>query len=403
MLSRPHCQTVLSYSFTAPGKSERQSLSEICFPMTPQVRYVTLDTAAVLAAAKADPEGFLGGFDGPVVIDEVQRAPQLLLAIKAIVDTDRRPGGFLLTGSANVLALPNLSDSLAGRMEIIRLRPLSQGEIEDVREDFIDALFATKFRLPERSDVDRRSVLKRIEQGGFPEVQTRKSADRRAAWFDSYLTTILQRDVRDLSNIEDLTALPRLLRLLAARVGGLLNYSDLSRTLGLPQSTLKRYFALLESTFLIHLVPPWSANLGRRMVKSPKVYLLDTGLACHLLGTEGLADDHPNVGGLLENFVLMELLKQATWNKIRATLLHFRTQSGMEVDLVLEDRKGRLVGIEVKASATVSAGDFRGMHAMADLTTKRFHRGVVLYCGSESIAFGKKMYALPISSLWTPS
>lgn len=364
-------------------------------------QYLTLDKAVVLAAAQADPEGFLGGFDGPIVIDEVQRAPQLFRAIKASVDEDRRPGRFLLTGSANVLALPDLSESLAGRMEVTRLRPLSQGETEDVREDFIDRLFATKFGLPERSGVDRRSILRRIERGGFPEVQTRKTAERRDAWFESYLTTILQRDVRDLSNIEDLTALPRLLRLLAARIGGLLNYSDLSRALGLPQTTLKRYFALLETTFLVHLVPPWSANLGARLVKSPKVYLLDTGLACHLLGAEGLADDHPSVGGLLENFVLMELLKQATWNTTRAEILHFRTQLGREVDLVLEDRRGRLVGIEIKASATVGADDFRGLRALADLASSRFHRGVVLYTGSESVAFGKEMYALPISSLWT--
>lgn len=364
-------------------------------------RYLTLDTAAVLSAAGSDPEGFIEGFDGPVVIDEVQRAPGLFPAIKASIDRDRTPGRFLLTGSANVLTLPKLSDSLAGRMEIVRLWPLSQGEIESLPPSgFVDALFAPKFSLPATSKTDRSALFKRIEKGGFPEVLARKSPERRNAWFDSYLTAILQRDVRDLSNIEDLSALPRLLKLLATRIGGLLNYADLARSLDLPQSTLKRYFALLEATFLVTLVEPWSSNLGSRLVKSPKIHLLDSGLICHLLGLDELSTDHPNFGGIVESFVVMELLKQSGSSQSRARLYHFRTSSGQETDLVLEDRQGRLVGIEVKASASAGRDDFRGLRTLQELVGDRFVRGVMLYSGTEPVAFGDRLIALPIPALW---
>ena len=364
-------------------------------------RYLTLDTAAVLSAAESDPEGFIGGFNGPVVLDEVQRAPGLFPAIKESVDRDRRPGRFLLTGSANVLTLPRLSESLAGRMEIVRLWPLSQGEIESSPPSgFMDALFAPTFKLPAASVIDRSDLFKRIEKGGFPEVLSRKSPERRNTWFESYLTAILQRDVRDISNIEDLSALPRLLKLLATRIGGLLNYADLARSLGIPQSTLKRYFALLEATFLVTLVEPWSSNLGLRLVKSPKIHLLDSGLVCHLLGLDELGTDHPNLGGIVENFVVMELLKQSSWSDSKAKLYHFRTSSGQEADIVLEDRKGRLVGIEVKASASVNKDDFKGLGALHELVGNRFFRGVVLYSGTESVAFGDGLYALPIPAMW---
>lgn len=364
-------------------------------------RYLTLDSVAALSAARSDPEGFISGFDGPVVIDEVQRAPALFPAIKKSIDIDRTPGRFLLTGSANVLTLPRLSESLAGRMEIIRLWPLSQGEIDGSSPSgFVDALFAPKFKLPAVSAIDRSALFKRIERGGFPEVVGRKSPERRNAWFESYLTAILQRDVRDLSNIEDLAALPRLLRLLATRIGGLLNYADLARSLELPQSTLKRYFALLESIFLVVLVEPWSSNLGARLVKSPKIHLVDTGLTCHLLGLDELSMDHPSRGGMVESFAVMELLKQTAWSRSRPRLYHFRTSSGQETDLLLEDRKGRLVGIEVKDSASANADDFRGLRAMHELVGDRFVRGVVLHTGTESIAFGDALFALPISSIW---
>lgn len=365
-------------------------------------RYLTLDDAGVLAAARDDPAGFLAGLNEPVVLDEVQKAPELFPAIKAIVDRDRRPGRFLLTGSANVLLLPRLSESLAGRMDILTLWPLSQGEIEGRREGFVDALFAGTLPRRTGNPRDRGDLVRRLMTGGYPEILGRITGARRDAWFTSYVTTILQRDVRDLANIEGLTVLPRLLGLLAARRMALVNFAELSRSLTVPLSTLKRYMALLETTFLVQMLPAWSGNLGKRLVKAPKLLLADAGLAAHLSGLEAerLSGDVGLVGPLLENFVAMELRKQIAWSRTQPGLFHFRTQTGQEVDVVLEDRRGRIVGLEVKAAATVGAQDFKGLRTLAEATGKRFQRGVVLYTGAEIIPFGTDLHALPVSLLW---
>lgn len=369
----------------------------------PDARYLTLDDATVAAAAIRDPQGFVEALDGPTTLDEVQRVPALFTAIKASVDRDRHPGRFLLTGSANVLLLPRLSESLAGRMEIITVLPLSQGEIEGRTERFIDAAFGKRLAIPAAPKSDRRSLTDRLLTGGYPEVVTSIAPPRRPAWFSSYLTAILQRDARDLANIEDLTALPRLMALLASRSAGLLNFADLARALAMPQTTLKRYFALLETTFLVRLVPPWSANQGLRLVKSPKLYLTDTGLAAHLLNAspDRLRREGTLLGSLLETFVAGELAKQLSWSERQPSLLHFRTQAGREVDLVLEDRSGALVGVEVKAAASVGDDDFKGLRALADAAGPRFVRGIVLYTGREHVAFGKDLHAVPLTALWT--
>lgn len=367
-----------------------------------EARYLTLDDAGVLAAAEGDPVGFVSGLGGRIILDEVQRAPGLFLAIKTEVDRDRRPGRFLMTGSANVLSLPKLSESLAGRMEILTLRPLSQGEIEDVEEGFVDALFKGEFPPPGEEAEGTSALHERMLAGGYPEALGRSTERRRRAWFDSYVTTILQRDVRDLANIEGLTELPRLLSLLATRTASLLNYAELSRSAAMPQSTLKRYFSLLETTFLIQLLPAWSANLGKRLVKAPKLMFGDTGLASSLQGlnAERLSTNLQLAGPLLENFVAVDLYKQASWSRTQPSLFHFRTQKGEEVDVVLEDNAGRIAGIEVKSAATVSARDFRGLRTLAEATGDRFRCGVVLYTGKTVIPFAENLYALPVSSLW---
>ena len=380
------------------GKSTLvKTLSEKNHP----ARYITLDDATVLSAIKYDATGFLTRIDGPVIIDEVQRAPELFPAIKAAVDRNRRSGQFLLTGSANVLLLPRLSESLAGRMEILSLWPFSQGEIEGIKETFVDALFAAKLHAGPSQKETPASFHARIMGGGYPEAVGRVKEDRRSAWFESYITTILQRDVRDLAHIEGLTNLPRLLALIASRAPALLNFSELSRTFAMPQSTLKRYMALLEATFLIQHIPAWSGNLGKRLVKASKLVMSDTGLMSHLLGVnkERLAGGG-FIGPLLENFVIMELVKQITWSTIKPQMFHYRTQIGQEVDIVLEDRSGKLVGIEVKASATVTGQDFKGLRAFAETVGKRFHLGVVLYTGIESIPFGPELFAMPVNALW---
>lgn len=386
------------------GKSTLvQALAEREYP----ARYVTFDDATVLSAARQDPAGFIGGLSGPAIIDEVQLAPEVFAAIKLSVDRDRRPGRFLLTGSANILLLPRLSESLAGRMEMLTLWPMSQGEIEGVEETFIDRLFATDFSLSAvrgaaRHSGTRAELASRLVRGGYPEALGRDTEDRRRSWFGSYITTILQRDVRDMANIEGLTDLPRLLKLLASRTASLHNLADISRGMDMPQTTLRRYMTLLEAAFLLAPLPAWSANLGKRLVKAPKLAFSDTGLLAYLLGAneERIAADASLMGHILENFVGMELRKHASWSRTKPQLFHFRTQAGQEVDVVLEDAAGHLAGVEVKAGASVSGSDFKGLRALREITGDRFRRGVILYAGAEAVAFGKDLFALPIAHLW---
>lgn len=366
-------------------------------------QYVTLDAGGMLSAAQRDPQGFVDEFKGPVIIDEVQRVPELALAIKLAVDRDRRPGRFLLTGSANVLWLPRLADSLAGRMAVLTLWPLSQGEIEGVEERFIDIVFEAD-RLPAlRSPVERDEVLERLLAGGFPEAVAR-APSRRRDWFESHVSAILQRDVRDIiQRIERLHELPRVLSVLAARTATTLNVADLSRTLGIPHSTLTRYLTLLQTMFLLLLVPAWGANVRRRLARAPKLSVADTGLAAHLVGVHGrgLLEAPEIWGALLETFVIGELTKQNGWSRVRPQMLHFRTGKGeSEVDIVLEDGSGRVVGIEVKAASSVAAHDFRGLRALAEAAGKKFIRGIILYLGREVVPFGSGMHALPLSGLW---
>ncbi|HLE83443.1 MAG TPA: ATP-binding protein [Thermoanaerobaculia bacterium] len=366
-------------------------------------RYLTLDDATVLSSAAGDPQGFVDGLEGPVILDEVQRAPELFLAIKRAVDRDRRPGRFLLTGSANVLLLPRLAESLVGRLEILTLWPLSQGEIHGRREGVIDALFSGEEPEWREAEGDFAAVWNEVLLGGYPEVRTRDLAERRREWFGAYLTTILQRDVRDLSRIEGLTEVPRLLSLLASRLGNASNFAELSRESGLPQTTLKRYLTLLETTFLVQRLPAWSGNPEKRLTRAAKLLLTDPGLAAHLMGVEGERDTarQEDRGRLLECFVFAELRKAISWSRTRPRLFHYRTRSGGEVDFMLEDAAGRCVGIEVKAGASAGGRDFRGLRELGETLGERFLYGLLLYAGREPVPFGKKLHAVPLENLWT--
>lgn len=381
-----------------PRQSGKSTLAQSLQEPLSGAPYLTLDTAAVLAAATEDPEGLVAGLPQAAIIDEVQRAPALALAIKAAVDADRRPGRFLLTGSAGVLSLPRLADSLAGRMELHTLWPFSQGELAEVRETFIDRMFVEGPKAGDTPTATGNDLVGRICLGGFPEIHARKSWPRRRAWFDAYIDTIVQRDLRDIANVERLSELPRLLGLLASRACQLVNFADLSRALAVPQSTLKRYVALLETTFLVRLLPAWFTNVGKRLTKAPKLLLTDTGLLMHVLGADAdrLRRDRLLFGHALENFVAMELIKQLGWCERRCELFHFRTPAGAEVDLVLEDRAGNLVGIEVKSAASLRRRDFRGLEVLAELAGPRFVRGVVLYTGAQIVPFGENLHAVPI-------
>ena len=366
-------------------------------------RYFTLDDQAVLAAATSDPAGFIAGINGAFALDEVQRAPALFLAIKAAVDRDRQAGRFLLTGSANVMLLPNIADSLAGRMEVLSLWPLSSAEIGgDAAINLADWLFDGKLDAKSIPACERAQLIERLVAGGFPEAVERSSERRRAAWFDNYLQAILYRDVRELARVEQLTEIPNLLKLLASRSANLLNFAELSRTSNLTQTTLKRYFTLLETLFLVYRLPAWEHNLGKRMVKAPKVFLPDAGLLAHLahwtVDRMGVESGLP--GGLVETFVLGELLKHLAFSQQRLTLWHYRTQSNIEVDFILENRAGEITGIEVKASATVDAKDFKGLRHLQETESGLFRRGIVLYSGRELVPFGEKLFAVPLSMWW---
>jgi len=379
-----------------PRQSGKSTLAQALVVELGEARYVSLDRGLNLTAARDDPAAFIAGDARTLVIDEVQRAPDLLLAIKASVDEDRRPGRFVLTGSADVLSLPRVADTLAGRMEVLRLWPLSQGEIEGRRESFLELLLAGE--PPMTADpVDRGDLLRRIEAGGFPEAVERDPA-RRRRWFESYLDTMLQREVRELASVTGLTELPRLMRLLAARATGLLNYSAVSRDLGMPQTTLKRYLALLETAFLVATVPAWFRNIGKRLVKSPKLVLTDAGLLVHLLGGGDLIER--SFGAVLENFVLMEIVKQASFGDVRPPLFHYRTSEGVEVDVVIESDGGRVFGVEVKAAATLTSRDSRGLKALAASLGDDFGGGAILHTGVETVQLAERIWALPISALW---
>lgn len=389
-----------------PRQSGKSTLVRHLCQRRHKAAYYTLDDPAVLTAVTRDPDGFLHGIDGPVAIDEVQLAPDLFRAIKLEVDRHRAPGRFLLTGSADIQFLPNLSESLAGRMDILTLSPFSVGELNESREGLIDVLFdpAPLPPLTGREE-SRAQLLHSIVRGGYPEAVQRKDPRRRHAWFAAYLTTILQRDVRQMADIAGLTELPRLFALLAAQSGGLLNMAELSRDIGMAQPTIKRYLALLQATHLYQPLPAWAASTRKRLVKAAKVYLNDTGLLTYLLGTDAEQLSHPSatVGQLIEAFVCQELRKQISWSLTQPSLYYYRTAAGREVDFVLEHRDGRIVGIEVKAAAHVRQDDLSGLDDLADTADRRFHRGILLYGGSAVVPFAPNTFALPISALWRMS
>jgi len=364
--------------------------------------YITLDSAMERAAALADPAGFLAGLRTPAVIDEIQRAPDLLLEIKLAIDQDRRPGAYLLTGSANVPTMPSVADSLAGRMAVLTLWPFSQGETIGVRERFVERAFDSG-AFPNGAPLARADILERVARGGFPEALARPRPDRRREWMRNYVAAVVDRDVRDMARIERLTDVPALLEALAHRTAGVLNTADVGRLLAVPATTLNRYLALLERVYLVSRIPAWHRNAGRRLAKSPKLLVTDTGLAAELMGLDPTRSDADPVlvGRLLETFVGMELLKQIGWTAWpRPRLLHFRTAKGQEVDFVLERPSGECVGIEVKLAQTIRPDDFRGLRVLADTVGDRFVRGIVLHAGERTVSFGERLIACPLAALW---
>lgn len=362
--------------------------------------YVTLDDDTVLAAARDDPAGFMRGLDR-AVIDEVQRAPELLRAIKRLVDDDRRPGRFLLTGSANVLALPQVSESLAGRMEVVSLLPLSRAEIHGRKPTFLEKAFAGKLVKPSEIVVDG-ELLRTVLAGGYPEMLQRKDAKRRQAWARDYIKAIVQRDVRDVAEVERLDQLPRLLRVLAHHSGRLTNFTQIGGQLGLDDKTTRRYITVLEQLFLVRRIEPWFRHPLTRLVKTPKLHFLDSGLLAAMLGAtaERIARDRSVLGPVLETFVFSEVMKQAAWLDDGCVLHHYRDKDQDEIDIVAESDSGSLIGIEVKAAASVNTADFKGLRKLAGAYHDNLKLGVVLYDGEGIVPFGDRMFAAPISCAW---
>lgn len=365
--------------------------------------YLTFDDPNILSIARNSPQDFIANLSKPVIIDEIQLCPEILPVIKQQIDNNPQPGQFILTGSANVLTLPKVSESLAGRVEVLELRTLSQNEIERNKVNLVDILFDDELNFPTSfPEIIREDLLTRMLIGGYPEVISRKTESRRQDWFESYIKTILQRDIRDLANIEGLTDMPRLLSLLATRAAGLLNVAEISRSIGFPQMTIHRYLSLLEKVFLIETLPAWSGSLKNRLVKTPKVFITDTGLLAYLQGLslDKVKKNPTLTGSLTENFVVCELKKQLGWIEKRATMFHFRTSNEREVDIVLENAAGDLVGIEVKSSSSINPSDFKGLQLLAESLPEKFKRGIILYTGNKFLGFGEKLFLVPINALW---
>ncbi|MFY9264847.1 MAG: ATP-binding protein [Solirubrobacterales bacterium] len=369
-------------------------------------RLVSFDDENTRRAAEADPVDFLSqNPDGLLTVDEVQRVPELVLALKLVVDRDPRPGRFLLTGSANLLRLPAAGDSLAGRAESVELHGFSQGEMTGHREQFIDRLLAGDRFFGHSTKLSRHDYLERATAGTYPEAVSRPTERRRTQWLDNYVARIVERDAPDISGSHRLADLPLVLRALAARNGNELNITDVSKETGIPASSLTRLIDLLEALYLVQRIPAWSTNLSKRVVSRPKAALLDTGLAARLINISATGAAPPNyaeaAGHILEGFVAGEIRRQRGWANETVRISHFRDRSAGEVDLILETADGRVAGIEVKATATVTAADTRWLAGLRDRLGARFSGGVVLHSGSASVPFGDRITAAPIDILWT--
>jgi predicted AAA+ superfamily ATPase len=363
--------------------------------------YVTLDDPATLAAARSDPTAFVRNFDR-AIIDEVQRAPGILLAIKRTVDEDKRPGRFLLTGSADLSTIATVHESLAGRIETIPLLPLSRSELlRRKRTHFIASLFRGEIPQPaEAMSPDK--LVQMIASGGYPEALARPTERRRQDWHRAYIESIVERDVPEIASLTRPNQIPRLLQFAAQLSGSLVNLSEIGRSVALDHKTTDSYLRVLEQLFLVYRLQPWSRNELSRIVKTPKLHLLDSGLLTTLRGYNAarIRADHQLLGPILEGFIFSELLKLSVVSEERVSLFHFRDRDQNEVDFVLENAQGQIVGIEVKAAASVTRRDFSGLDRLASLAGQRFVQGIVLHDGERPLPFADNLRAAPFASVW---
>lgn len=363
--------------------------------------YFTLDDATVLEAARSDPTAFVRGLDR-AIIDEVQRAPDLMLALKRSIDEDRRPGRFLITGSANLMTMKAARESLAGRMEVISLLPLAQAEVlEQGAPTFLTQAFAGEVSASGKPVIGA-DLVSVVLAGGYPDVLARQNPARRRAWCRSYIDAIAKRDVRDISTIEKPNEIPNLIRVAAHHSARLLNITTIGNDLRLARKTVETYLDLLEQLFLVDRLEPWHRNDLSRLIKTPKLHFMDSALLAAASGVteERIASDRGLFGPILETFVFAELQRLASWSDERLRFSHYRDKDQLEVDVVIESETGGMVGIEVKSSATVLSSDFRALRRLSDIAGKDFRAGIVLYDGDQAVSFGDNLHAAPISSLW---
>jgi predicted AAA+ superfamily ATPase len=365
-------------------------------------KYISLDDPGTAASVRADPVESIAGLDAPAVIDEVQRAPELLLAIKQKLDRDDSPGQFLLTGSADLLTLPAIADTLPGRVRYLRLWPLSQAELRGSPASFVDLLFEGEPPAVDDAPVGRQAIAPMLVRGGYPEAQ-RLSVRGLGAFFESYVESLLSRDLDDVASVREPRNLDRVLRLIGARSGGILNVNGMATELGINRATVAKHVQILERLFLVRLLGAWGHNLGHRLVKSPKAYVVDSGLLGHLIGADEdrIAADGGLAGAVLESFVAMELVRHAELAERPLTIHHYRDQRQREVDVVLERHSGEVVGIEVKAGATPQSADFTGLRYLRDKLGERFKAGVLIHTGPRTLPFGDRLAAVPVSGLWS--
>jgi len=361
---------------------------------------ITLDDQATRDTARADPHGFIANLRGPALIDEVQLVPELLYAIKLSVDEDPSPGRFLLTGSANVLTAPKISESLAGRVRRIELWPLAQSEIRAATANFVDRCFAGDPPQVAGAPIGRDAFVDVVLSGGYPAVRTLSERQRRH-WYRDYVQSILERDLRDVASARKLSEMPRLIRMLAAHSGKLLDYRKLARDLDISDKTVRAYVELLQTVFLVHIIPAWRPGLRSRELHAPKIYLTDTGLLAQQLGVDSarIAQDDQVTGYALETFCGMEIAKHQGWADEDCMVRHYRIQDD-EIDIVLEAQSGALVAVEVKASASIRARDWGVMRRLRDSRRELFRAGIVLYTGAQTLPLSDRIWAVPVSGLW---
>lgn len=373
--------------------------------LDPERGYVTLDEDRYFQLATHDPDGFIDRLPGRVTLDEVQRVPALLKSIKRAVDQDRRPGRFLLTGSANLLLLPGVSDSLAGRMEVVTLHPLAEAEKNRGGGDFLGRLLAGELRweaiVAEEGAMLTPGMPRRLIEGGYPEPLTR-SPERARQWHRHYVQSIVERDVQDIAKVKDGNEVRRLLEILALRTGTLLNASGLSKDLGLHRGTVDHYLAVLERLYLVRFLAGWHRNSAKRLIKAPKVHLLDSGLAAALAGftSEDWLHRRQDMGRLLETFVVQQFHAQAGWTDPDLRFWHYRDKDQVEVDLVIT-RGDKTWGVEIKASRSVHPADGKGLDRLAAQCGRDFQGGCVLYDGPDILPIpGSRHVAVPLAKLW---